>query len=58
MDAVAESGRNPVSKHHIQFDLGVENEQAHAERDCRTRLARSYSQARTGTGKTRFSLFS
>ena len=53
MEAVAESGRNPVSKHQIQL-MSVENEQAVAGRDGRTRLARPNSQARTGTGKTHF----
>ena len=38
MDAAAEIGRNPVSKHQIQ--LSVENEQTDAGRDDRTRLAR------------------
>ena len=41
MDAVAESRRNPVSKHHCQ------PEQADAGRDGRTCLARQDSQART-----------
>ena len=50
MDAAAESGRNPVSKI-IRFSLGVENKQAGAGRDSRTRLARRNTQARTGTGK-------
>ena len=49
MDAAAELGRNFVSKHEIQPKYG--NEQADAGRDCRTRLARPSSQARTGTGK-------
>ena len=49
MDAAAELGRNPVSKHHIQPEYG--DEQADAGRDCRTRLARPNSQARTRTGK-------
>ena len=50
MDAVAELGRNPVSKHpQIQPEHG--DEQADARRDCRNRLARPNSQARTGTGK-------
>ena len=49
MDAAAELGRNPVSKHQIQPEYG--DEQADARRDCRTRLARPTSQARTGTGK-------
>ena len=51
--AAAELGRNPVSKHQIQSEHG--DEQADAERDCRTRLARPDSQARTGTGKNKFS---
>ena len=37
MNAAAELGRNPVSKHHIQPEYG--DEQADAGRDCRTRLA-------------------
>ena len=41
------------------FSLSIEmNEQADAGRDCRTRLARPNSQARAGTGKYSFSLFS
>ena len=55
MDAAAELGRNPVSKHQIQPEYG--DEQADAGRDCRTRLARPNSQART-TGKYSFSLLS
>ena len=35
MDAAAELGRNPVSKHQIQLEYG--DEQADAGRDCRTR---------------------
>ena len=38
MDAAAELGRDPVSKHQIQPEYG--HEQADAGRDCRTRLAR------------------
>ena len=34
MDAAAELGRNPVSKHHIQPEYG--DEQADAGRDCQT----------------------
>ena len=49
MDAAAEVGRNPVSEHQIQPEYG--DEQANAGRDCRTRLTRPSSQARTGTGK-------
>ena len=38
MDAAAESGRNPASKHQpIRFSLRMENEQADAGRDGRTR---------------------
>ena len=37
MDAAAELGRNPVSKHQIQPEYG--DEQADAGRDYRTRLA-------------------
>ena len=55
MDAAAELERNPVSKHQIQPEDG--NEQADTGRDCRTRLARPNSQARTGTGNNSFSLF-
>ena len=49
MDAAAGLGRNPVSEHQIQPEYG--DEQADAGRDCRTRLARPNSQARTQTGK-------
>ena len=52
MDAAAELGRNLLSKHHIQPEYG--DKQADAGRDCRTRLARTNSQARTGTGKYDF----
>ena len=45
MDAAVELGNNPVSKHQIQPEYG--DEQADAGRDCRTRLARPDSQART-----------
>ena len=55
MDAAVELGRNPVSKHQIQPEYG--DEQTDAGRDCRTRLARPNSQARTGTRKNAFSLF-
>ena len=47
--AAAEDGRNPVSNHQIQLEYG--DEQADAGRDCRNRLARPNSQARTETGK-------
>ena len=56
MDAATELGRNPVSQHQIQSEY--EDEQADAGRDCQTRLTRPSSQARTGTGKYSFSLFS
>ena len=52
MDAAAEIGRNPMSKH--QISLSTKNEQVYAGRDGRTRLARPNSQARTGTGKYPF----
>ena len=45
MDATAEIGRNLVSKYHIQPEYG--DKQAEEGRDCRTRLARPNSQART-----------
>ena len=44
MDAAAEIGRNPVSKHQIRPGC-VENEQADARQDRRTRLAKPNSQA-------------
>ena len=47
MDAAAELGRNPVSKHKIQPEYG--DEKTDAGRDYRTRLARPNSQARTRT---------
>ena len=56
MDAAAEIGRNPVSKHQVQSEY--ENEKADAGRDYQTRLVTPNSQARTGTGKYSFSLFS
>ena len=56
MDVAAELERNLVSKHQTQSEYG--DEQADAERDCRTRLARRNSLAQTGTGKYSFSLFS
>ena len=56
MDAAAELGKNPVSKHQIQPEYG--DEQADAGRDGWTRLARPNSQARTGTGECSFSLIS
>ena len=56
MDAAAEVGRNPVSKHQIQPEFG--DEQADAGRDGLTRLAKLNYQARTGTREFTFSLFS
>ena len=55
MDAAAELGRNPVSKHPISSEYG--DGQGDAGRDCRARLARPNSQGRTQTGKYQFSLF-
>ena len=52
MDAAAELGRNPVSKHQIQPEY--RDEQADAGRDDWARLARPNSQARTGTGEYYF----
>ena len=52
MDAAAELGRNPASKHQIQPECG--DEQADAGRDCRTRLARLNSQARTNADREIF----
>ena len=50
MDAAAELGRNPViNKHLIQPEYG--DEQADAGRDCRTRLERPNSQARTNADR-------
>ena len=53
MDAAAELGKNPVSKHQLQPEYG--DEQADAGRNG---LVRPNSQARTGTGEYQFSLFS
>ena len=52
MDAAAELGRNPVSKHQIQPEYG--DEQADAGRVCRTRLARPNSRRERGQGNIRF----
>ena len=49
-----EVGKCLYFKHHIQPEYG--DEQADAGRDCRTRLTRPNSQARTGTGKNAFFL--
>ena len=56
MDAAAELGKNPVSKHQIQPEYG--DDQADAGRDFRTRLARPNILAPTGIGKYSFFLFS
>ena len=56
MDTATELGRNRVSKHQSQPEHG--DEQADAGRDCRTRIAKPNSQARTGTKKYSFFLFS
>ena len=55
MNLVAESGRNPVSKHRI-LSLIVENERANAREDGRIRLPGPNSQARMGgeRGKINF----
>ena len=42
----------------VSFSLRVENNQVDAGQDGQTRLARPNSQARAGTGKCSFSLFS
>ena len=49
MDAAAELGKNPVSKHQIQPEYG--DEQANAGRDCQTRLARPNSSTIAGVEK-------
>ena len=46
MDAAAELGKNPVSKHQIQPEYG--DEQADAGRDCRTRLTKTKSSGANG----------
>ena len=55
MDAAAELGRNPASKQQIQPQYA--HEQADAGRDCRARLARPNSQARTRTGENSIFIF-
>ena len=54
------SNRNVISSYffYTSFSLSMENEQADAGRDDRTRLARPNSHAQTGTGKYDFSMFS
>ena len=57
MDAAAEVGRNPVSKHQIRPKDG--DEQADEGRDYRTRLARPHSfSGANGDREYLFSLFS
>ena len=58
MDAAAELGRNPVTKHQIQPGHG--DEQADAGRDCEPVLRDQIIMRERGQGETRyqFSLFS
>ena len=49
MDAAAELGKNPVSKHQIQPGYG--DEQANAGRDCQARPARPNSPTIVGVEK-------
>ena len=58
MDAVVENGRNAAIKHTGFIPSLVENEQDEAGRVDGTCPARPNSQARTGTMKIHFSLFS
>ena len=58
MDAAADIGRNPVSKHQpIRVRPSAENEQADAGRDGQILLARSHSRAWKGTGKYTLAMF-
>ena len=52
MDAAAELGRNPVSKHQIQPECG--DEQADAGQGFRTRLARPNLRRERGQGTNYF----
>ena len=52
MDAVAEIGRNPVSKHQIQLEY--EDNQAERGRDCRTRLEDQILRRKRGQGNINF----
>ena len=55
VDAVAESGRNPVSKHQpIRFSLSMENERVDVGREGRTRLARPILKPGRGQGNIHF----
>ena len=56
MDATAELGRNPVSKHQIQPEYG--DEQADAGRDCETVSRDQILWHEHGQGNIYFSLFS
>ena len=63
MDAVAESGNREKRPRVYNIltgiiNTGVENERADAGRDNRTFLARPNYQARTETGRNKFSQFS
>ena len=49
MDAAAELGRNPISRHHIRPEYG--DEQADAGWASGTRLASLNSKAQKGTGE-------
>ena len=52
MDAAAELGRNPVSKHQIQPEYG--DEQADAGRDCRARSQDQILRRERGQGNIHF----
>ena len=49
MDAAADLGKNPVSKHQIQPEY--EDEQANTGRDCQNRVARPNSPTTVGVEK-------
>ena len=55
VDAIAESGRNPVSEY--QISLSIDEKRADTERDGQTRLARPNYQARTERGQKAGFLF-
>ena len=56
MDAVAELGRNSVSKHH--FSLSMDMSRLTRDETAKLVSRRPNSQARTGTGEYSFFLFS
>ena len=56
MNAATELGRDPEVSTRLSLEYG--DEQVDAGWDCRARIARQNSQARTGTGNNSFSLFS